>query len=92
MIRTDGEAYVIGGDFSGFDLPADIYADGIGQVDNLGHNFRSVFFVWTRSRGVLTKIPVLCLIRPTKSLTGGAVNRELERQAMPAIGHGGGLH
>jgi len=79
-------------DFSGYDLPADIYADGIGAVDNLGHNFRSVFFVWTRQGGILRKIPVLCLIRPKESLTDGGVRRELSTQASPWAPAGMVLH
>jgi hypothetical protein len=30
-------------DFSTFDLPADVYSDGIGIVENLGDNFTSVY-------------------------------------------------
>lgn len=71
-------------DFSSYELPADVYTDGIGQVDNLGVNFRSVFFVFRRGAGgVLMQVPVLCLVRPRSSLTDGGVRRELLAQEDP---------
>lgn len=83
---------MLDGDFSGFDLPADIYADGIGAVENLGHNFRSVFFVWRRQSGVLIMVPVLCLIRPRESLTDGGVRRRLLTQGTPGKEKSSVLH
>jgi hypothetical protein len=56
-------------DFSMFDLPQDVYADGIGAVENLGENFRTVLFTFQRSDGgILKRVPVLCLVRPKSSL------------------------
>jgi hypothetical protein len=71
-------------DFSGYELPADIYADDIGAVENLGDNFRSVFFAYSRSEGgILKKVPVLCLVRPKSGIMGGQVLRWLRQLPDP---------
>jgi hypothetical protein len=74
-------------DFSGYDLPADIYADGIGAVDNLGENFRSILFVFSRGHGgILTRVPVLCLVRPKSVLRkDGAIAQQLQFQGDPRM-------
>jgi hypothetical protein len=78
---------MLGCDFSGYDLPADVYVDDIGAVENLGDNFRSVFFVYSRSEGgILRRVPVLCLVRPKASVRGGQVLRWLQEQADPRKG------
>jgi hypothetical protein len=75
---------MLGCDFSGYELPKDVYADDIGAVENLGENFRSVFFVYSRSDGgVLRRVPVLCLVRPKSSMLGGQVSRWLLEQSDP---------
>lgn len=83
----------LGCDFSGFDL-TDVYADDIGDVQKLaGGNFRSIFFVWRADGGIVRKVPVLSLIRPIASLTGGEIRRWLREIPDPsAVRNPGGLH
>lgn len=73
-------------DFWNFDLPADVYADDIGGVDNLGSNFRTVFVVYSRTEsGVLRPTPVFCIVRPKSSILvkGGAIHRMLKEEREP---------
>jgi hypothetical protein len=73
-------------DFSSYDLPSDVYADGIGAVENLGENFRTVLFTFQRSDGgILRKVPVLCVVRPKSSLLlkDGPIARQLLAQGDP---------
>lgn len=73
-------------DFSTFDLPADVYADDIGGVDNLGTNFRTIFVAYSRTEcGVLKPTPVFCVVRPKSSILvkGGAIHRMLEGEREP---------
>lgn len=77
---------MLGEDFSGFDLPGDVYADAIGRVENLGENFRMIFFAFSRSDGgILRKVPVLCLVRPKSSLLlkDGVIARRLMADVDP---------
>lgn len=73
-------------DFSEFDLPRDVYADAIGGVENLGDNFRTIYFVFSRGDGgILRRVPVLCVVRPKSSilLKDGAVARMLRGESDP---------
>lgn len=67
-------------DFSGYDLPADVYADAIGAVENLGENFRTIFYVFAHvDGGVWRRVPVLCVVRPKSSILrkDGVISRML---------------
>ena len=78
-------------DFSSFDLPSDTYADGIGSVENLGENFRTVLFTFQRSDGgILRRVPVLCVVRPKSSLLtkDGVIARQLLAEADPRRANG----
>lgn len=46
---------------------SDIYADGIGRVENLGNCLRLVFFTWSEGERVV----VAKLIRPVSSMMSG---------------------
>lgn len=73
-------------DFSGFDLPADVYADGIGSVQNLGENFRTIFFVFAHSDGgVWQRVPMFCVVRPKSSILkkDGMIHRMLRGESDP---------
>lgn len=73
-------------DFANFDLPADVYADDIGGVDNLGTNFRTIFVVYSRTEsGLLKPTPVFCVVRPKSSILvkGGAIHRMLAEEREP---------
>lgn len=73
-------------DFSGYDLPADVYADGIGAVENLGDNFRTIFFVFAHGDGGLwRRLPILCVVRPKSSILkkDGIIHRLLMGEGDP---------
>jgi hypothetical protein len=77
-------------DFSSYDLPVDIYADGIGAVENLGENFRTVLFTFQRSAGgILKRVPVVCVVRPKSSLLlkDGPIARQLQTEGDPRAAH-----
>lgn len=84
-------------DFSRYDLPADVYADALVGVDDLGGNFRSVFATFARSdNGVLVPVPVLCVVRPKTSILvkDGAISKLLAMSRHPVRDNeeGGRLH
>jgi hypothetical protein len=61
-----------------FELPADIYVDGIGAAYMLGREcFRTIYFAWVRLPGmsVLQKRPVISLVRPVSALDPGILER-----------------
>lgn len=65
---------------------ADIYADGIGEIENLGDCFRMIFFTYSRplEGGAIERVVVAKLVRPKKSILrgdGGAVAEWLAREA-----------
>lgn len=73
-------------DFSGYDLPADCYADGIGSVENLGENFRTIFFVFAHvDGGVWRRVPMFCIVRPKSSILrkDGMIHRMLAGEPDP---------
>jgi hypothetical protein len=69
------------------ELPADLYADDIGDVQKLGGgNFRSIFFVWRYDGLIYKPVPVLSLVRPATSLGAGEVRKWLRQQPDPTHG------
>lgn len=73
-------------EFSNFDLPADVYADQIGRVDNLGDNFRTIYAVYAKTEGgVMLLVPMLCVVRPKSSILkkDGAIAQALRAQVDP---------
>jgi hypothetical protein len=47
----------------------DVYADGLATLENLGTNFRQMFFVWHRGpSGILERVIVAKVVRPMSSL------------------------
>jgi hypothetical protein len=64
----------------------DIYADGIGEIENLGDCFRMIFFTYSRplEGGATERVVVAKVVRPKKSILrgdSGAVAEWLARQA-----------
>lgn len=65
---------------------SDIYADGIGQIENLGDCFRMIFYTYSKplEGGAQERVVVAKIIRPKKSILRGdkgAVTEWLEREA-----------
>lgn len=62
---------------------SDIYCDGIAAVENLGSNFRTVYFVYQRApSGLIERVCVAKLVRPVESLLsvpGGGLAKMLNR-------------
>jgi hypothetical protein len=49
---------------------ADIYSDGIGDVDDLGSNFRVYYFTWTvTAPGIIERRIVCKMVRPKSSIS-----------------------
>jgi hypothetical protein len=46
----------------------EIYADGIGEVQNLGSTIRKLFYTWQKIDGVYQRVTVLSVIRPITTL------------------------
>jgi hypothetical protein len=46
----------------------EIYADGIGDVQNLGSTIRKLFFTWQKIDGIYQRIVVVSIIRPITTL------------------------
>lgn len=65
---------------------SDIYADGIGEIENLGDCFRAIYFTFSRppDGGAIERVMVAKLVRPKKSILrgdGGAIAEWLAREA-----------
>jgi hypothetical protein len=48
---------------------SDVFADGIAEIQNLGTNYRTIYFSWQRSPGGLyEKVAVMKIVRPMTSI------------------------
>ena len=63
----------------------DIYADGIGSVENLGDCFRTIYFTfsWPLDGGAIERVVVAKIVRPKKSILrpDGAIIQWMAREA-----------
>lgn len=51
----------------------DTYADGVVEVENLGSNFRTIYFVWQKSpTGLIEKVAVAKIVRPVDSIVNSS--------------------
>lgn len=71
---------------------SDIYADGIGDIENLGDCFRTIYFTFSKplDGGAIERVVVAKLVRPKKSILrpNGAVMEWLAREErMRAVDH-----
>lgn len=46
----------------------EIYADGIGAIEEIGGNVRMISFTWRRIDGVFRKCIVVSIVRPARSI------------------------
>lgn len=55
-------------------IVTDIYADGIGDIENLGDCFRTIYFTFSRplEGGAVERVVVAKLVRPKKSILRGS--------------------
>lgn len=65
---------------------SDVYADGIGAIEDLGDCFRTIYFTYSRplEGGAIERVVVAKLVRPKKSILrgdGGAVAEWLAWEA-----------
>lgn len=64
----------------------DIYADGIGEIENLGDCFRMIYFTYSQpfDGGPMERIAVAKLVRPKKTILtkGGEIAKWIARSEL----------
>lgn len=76
------------------EMVPDLYVDGIGAIDNLGPNFRTIYYRLAQplEGGPLERVVTLRLVRPVNSLLKGSSVAAWLRTNAPEIAEEFRLH